>query len=229
MTIALIIFAKAPVAGQAKTRMIPALGAQGAARLAEQLLCHAVQQAVQGPWDALTLCVSPDATHPAFACAQDMLRDQGQCPVSWHAQGDCDLGQRMHRAFVRGLSHHAAVLLMGTDAPGLTAQVLQQAAQSLQTHDAVFVPAWDGGYALVGLHRPVPELFEGMVWSTPQVMVETRMRAHQAGLSWRELAPVHDMDEPSDLHHLPPDWPTQPTWPRRFQNGHGPSGTSGGF
>ena len=205
MSIALIIFAKAPVAGQAKTRMIPALGAQGAARLAQQLLLHAVQQAAQVPWDALELCVSPDTTHPAFAQAKDMA----QCPLSWSVQGDGDLGKRMHRAFVRGLSRHAVVLLMGTDAPGLTAQVLQQAAQSLQTHDAVFVPAWDGGYALVGLRRPVPELFEGMVWSTPDVMAETRMRAHQAGLSWHELAPVHDMDEPSDLHHLPPDWPSR--------------------
>lgn len=209
MSIALIIFAKAPVAGQAKTRMIPALGAQGAARLAQQLLLHAVQQAVQVPWDALELCVSPDTTHPAFAQAKDMAKYMGQCPLSWSEQGDGDLGQRMHGAFVRSLSRHSAVLLMGTDAPGLTGQVLQQAAKSLQTHDAVFVPAWDGGYALVGLRRPVPELFEGMVWSTPNVMAETRMRAHQAGLSWHELASVHDMDEPSDLQHLPPDWPSR--------------------
>jgi rSAM/selenodomain-associated transferase 1 len=209
MSIALIIFAKAPVAGQAKTRMIPALGAQGAARLAQQLLLHAVQQAAQVPWDALELCVSPDTTHPAFAHAKDMAEDMGQCRLSWSVQGDGDLGQRMHRAFVRGLSRHSAVLLMGTDAPGLSAQVLQQAAQSLQTHDAVFVPAWDGGYALVGLRQPVLGLFEGMVWSTASVMAETRIRAHQAGLHWCELAPVHDMDEPTDLHHLPPDWPSR--------------------
>jgi rSAM/selenodomain-associated transferase 1 len=209
MSIALIIFAKAPVAGQAKTRMIPALGAQGAARLAQQLLLHAVQQAVKVPWAALELCVSPDTAHPAFAQAQDMAQDMGQCPLSWNVQGDGDLGQRMHRALVRGLSRHSAVLLMGTDAPGLTAQVLQQAAQSLQTHDAVFVPAWDGGYALVGLRQPVLGLFEGMVWSTASVMAETRIRAHQAGLHWCELAPVHDMDEPTDLHHLPPDWPSR--------------------
>ena len=211
MSAALIIFAKAPVAGQAKTRMIPALGAQGAARLAQQLLLHAVHQAAQVPWDALELCVSPDTTHPAFALAQDLVRKPtaatAQSRLTLSLQGDGDLGQRMHRALVRGLSQHAAVLLMGTDAPGLNASVLQQAALALQTHDAVFVPAHDGGYALVGLRQPVPELFEGMVWSTASVMAETRMRAHQAGLRWCELAPVHDMDEPSDLHHLPPDWP----------------------
>jgi rSAM/selenodomain-associated transferase 1 len=212
MSIALIIFAKAPVAGQAKTRMIPALGAHGSAGLAQQLLLHAVQQAAQVPWDALELCVSPDTTHPAFALAQDLVQKSTatpQSPLTLSLQGDGDLGQRMHRALVRGLSRHAAVLLMGTDAPGLTAQVLQQAAQSLQTHDAVFVPAHDGGYALVGLRRPAPELFEDMVWSTASVMAETRIRAHQAGLHWCELAPVHDMDEPTDLYHLPPDWPSR--------------------
>jgi len=164
------------------------------------------------PWDALELCVSPDTTHPAFALAQDLVQKSTatpQSPLTLSPQGDGDLGQRMHRAFVRGLSRHSAVLLMGTDAPGLSAQVLQQAAQSLQTHDAVFVPAWDGGYALVGLRQPVLGLFEGMVWSTASVMAETRIRAHQAGLHWCELAPVHDMDEPTDLHHLPPDWPSR--------------------
>jgi rSAM/selenodomain-associated transferase 1 len=211
MNTALVIFAKAPVAGLAKTRMIPALDAQGSARLAQQQLLHAVQQAAQVPWDALALCVSPDTTHPAFALAQELVHKSTtvtpQCPLSLSLQGDGDLGQRMHRALVRGLSQHAAVMLMGTDAPGLNAAMLQQAALALQTHDAVFVPAHDGGYALVGLRRPAPELFEDMVWSTAGVMAETRMRAHRAGLRWCELAPVHDMDEPTDLQHLPPDWP----------------------
>lgn len=213
MNTALVMLAKAPVAGQAKTRMAPALGASGAARLAEQLLVHAVQQAVQLPWAALELCVSPDTTHPVFAQLQGLGPPEGPGRLMLSVQGDGDLGQRMHRAMVRGLSRHAAVLLMGTDAPGLTAPVLQQAALVLQTSDAVFVPAWDGGYALVGLRRPVPALFEGMVWSTPHVMAETRQRARDAGLFWRELAPVHDMDEPADLQHLPPDWPGRPKSP----------------
>lgn len=209
MNTALIIFAKAPVAGQAKTRLMPALGAEGAARLAQQLLMHAVQQAAQVPWAALQLCVSPDTSHPAFAQAQNIARNTGHAHWDLSLQGDGDLGQRMHRALLRGLSRHAAVLLMGTDAPGLNATVLQEAAQALQTHDAVFVPALDGGYALVGLRRPAPELFEGMVWSTPEVMAETRIRAHQAGLLWCELAPVHDLDEPTDFQHLPLDWPNR--------------------
>lgn len=210
MNTALIIFAKAPVAGQAKTRLMPALGAEGAARLAQQLLMHAVQQAAQVPWAALELCVSPDTSHPAFAQAQNRAGEkaQGTAPgrLTLSLQGDGDLGQRMHRALLRGLSRHAAVLLMGTDAPGLNATVLQEAAQALLTHDAVFVPALDGGYALVGLRRPAPELFEGMVWSTPEVMAHTRQRARQAGLQWAELPALADIDEPADLVHLPSDW-----------------------
>jgi rSAM/selenodomain-associated transferase 1 len=209
MNTALIIFAKAPVAGQAKTRLMPALGAEGSARLAQQLLMHAVQQAAQVPWASLELCVSPDTSHPAFAQAQNIARNTGYAHWDLSLQGDGDLGQRMHRALLRGLSRHTAVMLMGTDAPGLNATVLQEAAQALMTHDAVFVPALDGGYALVGLRRPAPELFEGMVWSTPEVMAETRIRAHQAGLLWCELAPVHDLDEPTDFQHLPLDWPNR--------------------
>lgn len=210
MNTALIIFAKAPVAGQAKTRLMPALGAEGSARLAQQLLMHAVQQAAQVPWAALELCVSPDTSHPAFAQAQnrahEKVKDSDPCRLALSLQGDGDLGQRMHRALLRGLSRHTAVMLMGTDAPGLNATVLQEAAQALMTRDAVFVPALDGGYALVGLRRPAPELFEGMVWSTPEVMAQTRQRARQAGLQWAELPALADIDEPADLVHLPSGW-----------------------
>ena len=199
MSTALIVFAKAPVAGQAKTRLIPALGAEGAANLAEKLLLHTLQQAGELSVGHLELCVSPDAQHPAFE------RAQSAAPGRWHLtlQGDGDLGERMHRAMTRGLTLHSQVLLMGTDAPGLTTVVLQMAQQALTQHDAVFVPAFDGGYALVGLTRPTPALFLDMTWSTSQVMAQTRERARQAGLQWAELAPVADIDVPDDLIHLP--------------------------
>ena len=199
MSTALIVFAKAPVAGQVKTRLMPVLGAEGAANLAEKLLLHALQQACELSVDHLELCVSPDASHPAFE------RAQSAAPGRLHLtlQGDGDLGQRMHRAITRGLTLHRQVLLMGTDAPGLTTVLLKMAQQALTHHDAVFVPAFDGGYALVGLTRPTPALFLDMTWSTSQVMAQTRERARQAGLQWTELAPVADIDVPDDLIHLP--------------------------
>ena len=120
-------------------------------------------------------------------------------------QGTGDLGARMARAFARGLPH-GPVLMTGTDAPALDAAVLRNAAAALQTVDAVFVPALDGGYALIGLRQPAPALFEGVAWSTAQVMAQTRTRLAAAGLRHVELAPLPDIDEPADLVHLPPGW-----------------------
>jgi len=144
---ALIVFAKAPVAGRAKTRLIPALGAEGAAALAARLLDHAMQQAAEAGLGAIELCVTPDATHPLLQAAA--ARHGAVLSV----QGEGDLGARMQRALSRRLAGHARVLLIGTDAPSLDAGVLRAAAQALAAHDAVFVPALDGGYALVGLAR----------------------------------------------------------------------------
>jgi glycosyltransferase A (GT-A) superfamily protein (DUF2064 family) len=87
-----------------------------------------------------------------------------------------------------------------------TPRCCSAAAQALQGHDAVFVPALDGGYGLVGLKRPQPALFDGMAWSHPQVMADTRARAAAAGLRLAELPPLHDIDEPADLVHLPAAW-----------------------
>lgn len=200
MSTALIVFAKAPVAGQVKTRLIPALGAEGAAQLAQRLVSHALQQV--GPFAAAhrELCVAPDASHPAFT--------QAMSGGAWQltGQGPGDLGERMHRALERVLRSHRQALLMGTDAPALDAARLAQADAALHTHDAVFVPALDGGYALVGLKRPAPELFAQMRWSHAQVLAHTLERAHRAQLRCALLSPVPDIDEPADLVHLPASW-----------------------
>ena len=200
MSTALIVFAKAPVAGQAKTRLIPALGAAGAAALAARLLDHALTAAVETGFDHLELCVAPDTGHPTFAALAAAHR------LVLTAQGDGDLGARMDRALTRVLRDHPQALLIGTDAPALGAARLRDAAQALQGTDAVFVPALDGGYALVGLQRAQPALFQGIAWSTPQVMAQTRARAAAAGLTWTEREPVADIDEPADLVHLPAGW-----------------------
>jgi len=199
-TTALIIFAKAPVAGLAKTRLIPALGAQGAAELAGRLLDHAVHIGIEAGFDYCELCTAPDSRHVAFQ------RLAASYPLALTAQGEGDLGQRMHRALSRVLADHARVLLVGTDAPTLSAALLREAAHTLDTCDAVFVPALDGGYALAGLTGAHAGLFTGMQWSTPQVMQVTRARARAAQLTWTELAPVADIDEPTDLVHVPEGW-----------------------
>ena len=216
LTAHVIVFAKAPVAGQAKTRLAPALGAAGAAALAERLLDHAVAQAVAANLGSVALCVTPHAAHPAFQ------RLRARHGLALTLQGDGDLGTRMHRAITQALTQtpkrHRSVLLIGSDAPALTAAVLRAAAAALDdaggdaggTADAVFVPALDGGYVLVGLRRPAPALFANVAWSTGQVMAMTRQRAAAAGLRLAELPALADIDEPADLvhlQHLPGGWP----------------------
>lgn len=200
MSTAIIVFAKAPVPGLAKTRLAPALGDAGAAGLAERMLRHALAQATAADVGPVELCAAPDAMHPVLQAA---AAEHG---AHLTAQGTGDLGLRMHRALTRCLMRHGRALLIGTDAPALDADVLRQAASALQDHDAVFVPALDGGYALVGQRRADPRWFTDMRWSHDRVMDATRERLRAAGVRWAELSPVADIDEPVDLVHLPPGW-----------------------
>lgn len=199
--ISLIIMAKAPVAGYAKTRLIPALGAEGAAQLAARLLEHTLRQARAAGFDALTLACAPDTDHPAFRAADD---------VTLVAQGEGDLGARMRHQFERAFDEGAErAIVIGTDAPALVADMLRRAAEALADSDAVFVPAVDGGYALIGLRRRrgvLPTLFDVMPWSTSAVMASTRERLAQAAWPYTELPAVHDIDEAADLVHLPQGW-----------------------
>ena len=196
----LIVMAKAPVAGRVKTRLVPALGEAGAAALAGRLLEHAVRQAVAAKVGPVELCLAPDLTHPLG------LQLQARHGLVLSAQGEGDLGVRMQRALEHALRQASRVCLVGTDAPAIDAAYWRQAFDALATHDAVFGPAWDGGYALVGLRRPLPQIFVDTPWSTPQVMPVTRQRLVDAGVGFAELPRVHDIDEPADLAHLPPGW-----------------------
>lgn len=211
------LMAKAPVAGQAKTRLAPALGPDGAAALAERLLRHALTQAAAARPVSITLWAAPDSTHAAFVSAR---RRHG---ALLRVQPPGDLGLRMARVFETAFAAVGdpvsdtepslcalPLLLTGTDAPALDAPMLQRAAAVLTTHDAVFVPALDGGYALVGLAHAAPgllaDLFTGMRWSHDRVMYDTRLRLCNGGWRHVELPPVADIDEPGDLIHVPDGW-----------------------
>jgi uncharacterized protein len=206
-TVPVIVFAKAPVPGQVKTRLAPTLGDAGAAHLATCMLRHAVDQAIRAGIGPVTLCVAPDTSHPLWT---ELAAQHGLHQV---AQGDGDLGERMARALGRVLASSETTLdtsrgalLIGTDAPALDSSYLQQAAAALDTHDAVFGPTADGGYVLVGLRHPVPSLFDGMCWSHDRVMHDTRSRLASAGLNHAELPVLHDVDVAADLMHVPAAW-----------------------
>ena len=194
---ALLVFAKAPVAGQAKTRLIPALGAVGAAELHRRLVRHTLQNALTADVGPVTLCCAPDNTHPFFAdCASEF-------GISLQAQQGADLGQRMAHALACGLHSRRHVLLIGTDCPLLGSESLRDAVQKLRQHGSiVFVPAEDGGYALLGVSDRVPDMFDGIAWGSDSVMAQTRSHLRSRSLAWQELPAMADIDTPRDLQRL---------------------------
>jgi len=122
--------------------------------------------------------------------------------VRLEAQRGADLGARMRSAFEPAWAAGAPLILIGADCPSLAARHLKSASEALRAKDAVFVPAEDGGYVLVGLARPVPEIFEGVAWGTAAVMAQTRERLARAGASWAELETLWDVDRPDDYARL---------------------------
>lgn len=198
VTVRLVVFAKAPQPGSVKTRLIPALGASGAAALARELLVHALRQALAADTDAVELCVSPAPQDPAW---QGMKFAPA---VTLTSQGEGDLGERMARVMARVIGQHQCpVMLMGTDCPALTSASLNEAARQLTRHDAVLLPANDGGYVLIGLKSPCPGLFNDMPWSSPTVAGETLRRMAALGLRVWQGPRLQDIDEVGDLAHLP--------------------------
>ena len=189
----IVIFAKAPVPGQAKTRLIPALGADGAARLAQQMLLDTWSTASSVLVASAELCVTPEPAHADW---------RGRLPrraVEVTDQGGGDLGERLARAAARVIGEHERVLLIGTDCPDLTERRLRDACWELESHDAVIHPTFDGGYALLGLRRFDPSIFAGIAWSTASVGRETIGRIKALGWSLHLGETLRDIDEPEDL------------------------------
>lgn len=192
--VAVAVFAKAPVAGYAKTRLVPCLGAEGAAALQERLVAHALATAVAAGIGPVTLWCAPDAGRPFF---QDIARRTG---VALAAQPEGDLGARMLAAFEAA---GRPLVLIGTDCPVLTAADLRAAAAALGGRaDVAMAPAEDGGYGLIAARRPFPFLFADMPWSTDQVAALTDARARNAGLKLTLLQTIWDVDTPADLERL---------------------------
>jgi hypothetical protein len=185
------VFARAPIAGQAKTRLIPRLGAAGAARLQRQLIERSLAraQSVRGARVTLWTTVDDADTRALAATARATLRLQ---------HGD-DLGARMSNAFAETLDGSRPMLLIGTDCPAQTAADLETATAALQEADAVIQPAEDGGYVLIGMKRFHPALFEQVAWGSATVLAATRARAADRRLRLAELPTCWDLDRGEDL------------------------------
>jgi rSAM/selenodomain-associated transferase 2/rSAM/selenodomain-associated transferase 1 len=201
----LIIFTRYPQPGQAKTRLIPALGAEGAAALQRQMTEHTLKQ-VQTLLDRRSI-----STTVWFAGTENPEVDRQQMQA-WLGSAWCycpqsagNLGNRMAYAVQAAFGMGAQrVVVIGTDCPSLGAEQLAQAFQILATHDLVLGPAVDGGYYLIGLSRMIPTLFTNIAWSTSEVFQQTVTAAKQVNLSIGYLATRADIDRPEDL----PIWET---------------------
>ena len=189
----LAIFARFPEPGLAKTRLIPALGPEGAAQLHAEMVGHTFARIDE-------LEATRRVSLEVWFAGGDAERFQAafgeRC---YRPQAEGDLGARMAHAFDSLLADVRAAMIIGTDCPGITAQIISDAFDALRDHDLVLGPATDGGYYLVGLHRQIPELFERMSWGTSGVLSETLARAERLGLAVQLLRPLDDVDEPKDL------------------------------
>ena len=195
--IRIIVFAKAPQSGFAKTRLIPALGAERAAELARQMLFNTLHEAIAAGIGTVELCVTPAIDQAAW---QDVSLPVG---IEISAQSEGNLGARLALASARALADAEQILLIGTDCVEMSGDLLREAAQALQEHDAVIHCTSDGGYALLGIKRFNPFLFSDVPWSTEAVAGTTIARIRQLGWSLYVGQVLHDVDEPEDLKYLP--------------------------
>lgn len=178
------IFAKAPIPGQVKTRLIPTLGAVGAADLHKALVQHLLQKF----HTLFTLQLWCTSEHPFFQSCQTQFN------ISLHLQVGNDLGQRMAYA----LGKEGATVLIGSDCPTLSVSHIQEAFVALK-QGIVLTPAEDGGYVLIGMQTLTPELLNNIPWGTSQVLKVTRNRLRDLSMQWHELPTQWDIDRPEDV------------------------------
>ena len=187
-----IVFARSPRLGQVKSRLAATLGAAAALQAYRELLDHALAAAAGCADVDRWLCLTGDDSDGQAAA---LAARYGLRVV---AQSDGDLGQRMAQALRAGLAGHSRVVLIGCDCPPIDARVLRSALRALESHDLVFGPTEDGGYALVGTRAPCDPVFASVAWGTAAVMTQTRERFRQEGLTAFELPVLWDVDEAAD-------------------------------
>lgn len=191
----LIQFAKAPVPGEVKTRLLPVLSPESAAALHAELVLWVSRMLCGSGIGPVQLAVSGSSACPLF----DACRREGVASILTQ-HGD-DLGARMHHALQRGLQAYSKVLLVGSDCPAMDAAYLKSAAAALDEHPVVLGAAVDGGYVLVGATQIEPSVFTGVHWGSAAVLAQTLANVERAGLGCAVLDALSDIDRPEDLAH----------------------------
>lgn len=190
----ILLFCRAPVAGQVKTRLARDIGNEAAMRWHQALTTHCLETVSAARLAPLQLWCSPDTRHDFFA------RQQARFSLSLHGQRGADLGARMSHAFDVALRDAGYALVIGSDCPALSGDYLRQALTALRAGaPAVIGPAEDGGYVMLGQRRNQPSLFEDMPWGTGAVFEKTCQRM---GKGYLALPPLWDVDVIEDLQRL---------------------------
>jgi rSAM/selenodomain-associated transferase 1 len=191
-----VLFAKAPVAGAVKTRLIPLIGADAAARLHQRMVVRLLEILTEAEVGPVELCCAPDSTHAFFAACRQRFG------VTLTEQGEGDLGERMRHAFDHALTSAQCALIVGADCPSITVADVQDAVKQLACHDAALIPADDGGYVLIGARRTHRDMFNDIEWGAATVLAAQRRCFNALGWRWHEGEPRWDIDRPEDLPRL---------------------------
>lgn len=187
-----VIFAKAPVQDKVNTRLIPDIGVEAATNLQAELIHLRLKNLQEKNLCATQLWCAPDAVHEFF---ENCKKQYG---VDLFVQYGEDLGERMSLAIKDSLRNYKRVVLIGTDAPSLTADHIEQAIQQLAVNDVVVGPADDGGYVLIGMSQHCHAIFQSIQWSNENVLAATREKIQQNSLSSYELESCWDIDRVED-------------------------------
>ena len=194
----ILVFAKAPVKNQVKTRLAREVGAEKALALYCAMLEQTIETTTKSQCCPVSLYCAPDSSHPTFEALSRKY------PLILKNQTGNDLGARMLHAASKSLNAHSSVVIVGTDCLQLTESLLGQVLAGLTSNscDAIITPAEDGGYVLLGLNRTVPALFEGIDWGSGEVMEQTRRALERLGWRWQETQTLRDIDTFEDIKYL---------------------------
>ncbi len=196
------VFCKAPIAGEVKTRTQPQLSAEQAARLHQQLSLRTLQEISNSAHYEIELWCAPNTDHHFF---QEI---ESRYAITLKQQCEGDLGARMSHAMQTGLKDYRQAVLIGTDCPGLSKPLIEQAIKALQnSNDCCIAPVEDGGYCLIGANTHFPQLFDNIPWSTDTVFSRTVTEIKQLDLKYYELPRQWDVDDYNDYLRLVAQYP----------------------
>jgi rSAM/selenodomain-associated transferase 1 len=183
------LFAKPPVEGKVKTRLIPDIGEKSATAIYQHCLKSNIKLVKQSAFE-YQIWLTEVSDHPLFKNEKVKIQ-----------QGN-NLGEKMLHALTEALSLHTKVILIGSDCLDLSTSLLKRVCEKLEQHELVFIPALDGGYVLIAAKESIdPNIFKDIEWGSDSVLTQTLERAMQSGIDTAVLNPLRDIDRVDDVQH----------------------------